>query len=124
MKSMAPIHHLERVRTAAGRCGHDARRVGAEGVALSYYAMVLEISQIWLGMAIVMPTEKWKFIRRCTADELAAWLRHVAQHVRMDRFRRSRRGPKKTLTPDRPIDKDNLQFHVSAKRLLDEQKTT
>jgi hypothetical protein len=98
---------------------------GEEAVAeLSYYAMVLEISQIWLGMAIVMPTEKWKFIRHYTADQLAAWLRHVAQHVRMDRFRRNRRGPKKPPTPKRPIDKDNLQFHVSVKRLLDEQKTT
>ena len=91
---------------------------------LSYHAVVLEISQIWLGMAIVMPTEKWKFIRHCTADELAAWMCYVARHVRMDRFRRSRRGPKKPPTPKRPINKDNLQFHVSVKRLLDEQKTT
>jgi len=98
---------------------------GGEAVAeLSYYALVLEISQIWLGMAIVMPTEKWKFIRHCRPDQLAAWLRYVAQHVRMDRFRRIRRGPKKPPTPKRPINKDNLQFHVSVKRLLDEQKTT
>ena len=89
---------------------------------LSYYAVVLEISQIWLGMAIVMPTEKWKFIRHCRLDEFIAWLRYVAQHVRMDRFKRSRRGPKKPQTK-KPMDKNNLQFHVSIKRLLDRNKT-
>jgi hypothetical protein len=89
---------------------------------LSYYAVVLEISQIWLGMAIVMPTEKWKFIRHCRLDEFIAWLRYVAQHVRMDRFKRSRRGPKKPQTK-KPMDKNNLQFHVSIKRLLDQNKT-
>jgi hypothetical protein len=93
---------------------------GAEAVAgLSYYAMVLEIAQIWLGMAIVMPTKKWDFIRRRTPGEFAAWLLYVAGHVRMDCFRRSRRGPKKRQSKQ-PMDKKNLQFHVSNKRLIDE----
>ena len=62
---------------------------------LSYYAMVLNISQIWLGMAIVMPTEKWDFIRNHSTEKLADWLKHVARNVPMHRFRRVRRGPKK-----------------------------
>jgi hypothetical protein len=89
---------------------------------LSYYAVVLEIAQIWLGMAVVMPTEKWQFIRHRTPFDFAAWLRYVARHVQMDRFRRSRRGPKKKQSKQ-PLDKSNLQFHVSNKRLLDQSKT-
>jgi hypothetical protein len=96
---------------------------GEEPVAeLSYYAVVLEISQIWLGMAIVMPTEKWTFIRHRPAVDFAAWLRYIAPHVSMARFRRSRRGPKKRPSKQ-PLDKNNLQFHVSNKRLLDQTKT-
>lgn len=96
---------------------------GAEAVAdLSYYAVVLEVAQIWLGMAIVMPTEKWTFIRHCKPGEFSEWLRYVARHVSMGRFRRSRRGPKKPQSKQ-PMDKNNLQFHVSNKRLLDERKS-
>jgi hypothetical protein len=90
---------------------------------LSYYALVLEIAQIWLGMAIVMPTEKWQFIRDCPADKCVQWLRYVAGFVRMDRFRRSRRSPKKPQVKQ-PMNKKNLQFHVSNKRLLDQAQTT
>jgi hypothetical protein len=88
---------------------------------LSYYAVVLEVAQIWLGMTIVMPTDKWKFIRHRKPDEFAAWLQYVASRVRMERFRRSRRGPKKRQSKQ-PLNKDNLQFHVSNKRLLDQNK--
>jgi hypothetical protein len=96
---------------------------GAEAVTeLSYYAMVLEIAQIWLGMAIVMPTRKWNFIRHRTPGDFTAWLLYVARHVHMDRFRRSRRGPKKRPSKQ-PMDKKNLQFHVCNKRLIDETKT-
>jgi hypothetical protein len=96
---------------------------GAEAVTeLSYYAMVLEIAQIWPGMAIVMPTRKWNFIRHRTPGDFTAWLLYVARHVHMDRFRRSRRGPKKRPSKQ-PMDKKKLQFHVCNKRLIDETKT-
>jgi hypothetical protein len=83
---------------------------------LSYYSLVLNISQIWLGMAIVVPTEKWKFVRNLTTQAFAHWLCHVAKHVPMDRFRRSRRGPKKPHPKTYPT-KSN---HFSIKRLLDQ----
>jgi hypothetical protein len=61
-------------------------------------------------------------LRHCTFEGFIAWLRYVARHVRMERFRRSRRGPKKPQIKQ-PMDKDNLQFHVSIKRPLDQDKT-
>jgi hypothetical protein len=86
---------------------------------LSYYALVLEIAQIWLGMAIAMPSDKWTFIRCCTLNEVTAWLQYVAAHVRMDRFRRSCRGPKKHPAKQ-PLNRHCL--HVSNQRLLDQAK--
>jgi hypothetical protein len=88
---------------------------------LSYYSLVLEISQIWLGMAIVMPAQRWQFVRESSAVKCACWLRHVAQFVPMDRFKRSRRGPKQPRKKQ-PMTRANLQFHVSNKRLLDQSK--
>jgi hypothetical protein len=58
--------------------------------------VVVEISQIWHGMAIVIPTEKWTINRRCTAEEFAAWICDVGRHVPMAPFRRHRRVPKNT----------------------------
>ena len=88
---------------------------------LSYYSLVLEISQIWLGMAIVMPAQRWQFVRESSAVQCACWLRQVAQFVPMDRFKRSRRGLKQPRKKQ-PMTRANLQFHVSNKRLLDQSK--
>lgn len=85
---------------------------------LSYYAMVLNISQIWLGMAIVMPTGKWDFVRHLSIEKLADWLQYVAQHVPMQRFRRARRSPKKP----QPKKQTTTHHHFSNKRLLDQIK--
>jgi hypothetical protein len=87
---------------------------------LSYHAMVLEISQIWLGMAIVMPTAKWEFVRASAIEPFVEWLRHVAAAVDMRRFTRSRRSPKKAR--QKPL-LDKHQPHLSTKRLLDNAKS-
>ena len=84
---------------------------------LSYYALVLEISQIWLGMAIAVPQEEWAFARTASIETIAAWLLELARHVKMERFRRSRRAPKKP-----PPKKSSAEghTHVSNKRLIDQ----
>jgi len=95
------------------------RQHGEEAVQeLSYYALVLNVSQIWLGMAIVVPTEKWQFVRELTSEALANWLKYVASHVPMARFRRSSRGPKKP----RPKTQPSKHHHFSTKRLLDQSQ--
>lgn len=85
---------------------------------LSYHALVLNVAQIWLGMAIVMPTEKWHFVRCMNASTLAQWLSSLAQHVPMTRFRRARRGPKKPHPKTEP----SKHHHYSTKRLLDRRQ--
>lgn len=84
---------------------------------LSYYAFVLEISQIWLGMAIAVPQEEWSFARAASLETIAAGLLELARQVKMDRFRRSRRGPKKPAPKKASADGHT---HVSNKRLIEQ----
>jgi DDE family transposase len=86
---------------------------------LSYYQMVLEIAQTWVGMAIAVPAHRWDFVRKLTPERLACWLGFVAKIVPMAHFKRSQRGPKKPQ-PKRQSGKYNQ--HVSNKRLLDLEK--
>ena len=83
---------------------------------LSYYQMVLEIAQTWLGMAIAVPTDRWNFVRKLNPAEVACWLGSIAKLVPMAHFKRSPRGPKKPQ-PKRQSGKYNQ--HVSNKQLLD-----
>lgn len=87
---------------------------------LSYYYLVLEMAQVWKGMAIVVPTERWEFVRTCSLEAFVDWVGSVAQAVPMNQFRRSRRGPKKP-PPEKQSGKQHK--HVSNKRLLDQAKT-
>lgn len=84
---------------------------------LSYYFFVLEISQIWLGMQVAVPSQEWGFIRAATAETLADWLLALARHADMAYFRRSRRGPKKKP----PKKHSDGRTHVSNKRLIEEE---
>jgi Transposase DDE domain len=94
-------------------------RHGREAVEeLSYYYLVMFVASVWEGMGIAVPAEKWHFVRQFTAAQLALWLSEVAQSVRMDQLRRSRRSPKKPQ-PKRASGKTH--HHVSIKRLLDAQ---
>jgi hypothetical protein len=94
-------------------------RHGREAVEeLSYYYLVMFVASVWEGMGIAVPTEKWRFVRQFSAAQLALWLSEVAQAVRMDQLRRSRRSPKKPQ-PKRASGKTH--HHVSIKRLLDAQ---
>ena len=71
-----------------------------------------------LGMAIVMPTERWKFVRDFTPENMASWLNFIAQRVPINHYRRSCRGPKKPP----PRKQASKHHHYSNKRLLDAAK--
>lgn len=91
---------------------------GAEAVReLSYYAFVLEVSQVWKGMAVAVPEPDWAFARHASPQTLALWLLALAQQVRREDFRRSRRSPKKTPPKKQAVDGHT---HVSNKRMIDQ----
>lgn len=83
---------------------------------LSYYAFVLQVSQIWPGLSVAVPDEQWQGVRCASLETLAAWLLALARQVDMERFRRQRRGPKK---PQPKKQKSAGHHHFSNKRLLD-----
>ena len=84
---------------------------------LSRHQVVDEVSHVHRGMMIAIPATHWEFLRAYTVAEMAALLNTVATHVRIDRMRRNRRGPRKPRnTPKSP------HRHRSTKRLLDEDQ--
>ncbi len=72
---------------------------GAETVEnLSHYYMALEVRQTYLGMMVALPPQRWLWFRKLRPLELARVLQEVARHVRPERYRKARRGPKKPAT--------------------------
>lgn len=95
------------------------RAVHGEAAAdeLSGYYLALEVKQVTAGMAIALPAAAWTAVAGLPVDAFASWLREVAGHVDLARYRKSRRGPKKP-----PPKKSRYQNggHVSTHKLLTE----
>jgi hypothetical protein len=93
---------------------------GAEAAQeVSGYYLADELSGTCRGMMIAIPFAEWEVFRGLTAAAFAGLLREWAARVRLGKFRRHRRGPKKP-TPRRTYDKRHP--HVSTARLLEQRK--
>jgi hypothetical protein len=93
---------------------------GAETVAeMSHYYIALEVRQTYLGMMVALPPRRWLGFRKLSARQLAKVLKEVARHVRPDRYRKARRGPKRPATPK---DRYKNGGHVSTQRLIQGRK--
>lgn len=66
---------------------------------LSGYYLALEIKQTYAGMMVAIPAARWTVFHRLSDAEMAQALREMAQHVQLERYRKSRRGPKKKPPP-------------------------
>ena len=86
---------------------------------MSTYYVSLEIRETYRGMMIALPPACWHRFAQLTAKDLAAVLRELAERVRMERYRKSRRGPKK---PPPPRGKYKNGGHVSTHKLLQEKR--
>jgi Transposase DDE domain len=82
---------------------------------VSTYHLTDEIQGVYQGMMIALPPCKWRRFATMTAHQLAAFLVQTARLVRLARFRKTPRGPKKPR-PKRTIDVKHP--HVSTKKLL------
>ena len=102
---------------------HAMRAVYKDGAALeriSGYYLAAEISAAYFGMMIAIPADEWtKAFAGLTAGALAALLKQLAGNIRIERFLKNKRGPKKP-----PPRKKGGKYapHVSTKRLLDQRK--
>lgn len=86
---------------------------------LSTYYVSLEISETYRGMMIALPPACWHRFAHLTPAELAVILRELAGRVSMQRYRKSRRGPKK---PPPPRGTYKNGGHVSTHKLLQEKR--
>jgi Transposase DDE domain len=100
---------------AALRAAHGQEAVEE----VSGYYVADELSGTYRGMMIAIPAEEWLICREMTTKELAGLLRKLAAKVRLEKFRRHRRGAKKAPTKRRYNKK---KPHVSTARLLQQRK--
>lgn len=92
---------------------------GAEAAQqVSTYYFADEISSTWKGIDIFLPTETWnKRFGHCGASTLAKQLRTMATGMRISRYRKHPRGPKKP-----PPKRSGKSPHVSTARLISKRK--
>jgi len=82
---------------------------------LSGYYLTLEIKQVYPGMMIALPPEKWLIFAAMTTATFAKTLKRIAEHADLSMYRKSRRGPKKPRPERKRISKGG---HVSTHKLL------
>ena len=86
---------------------------------ISGYYLADEISATYRGMLIAISEKQWLVFRRMTPNKLASVLKKLASNVKLSRFRKHPRGPKKPL-PKRKGSKKSP--HVSTARILANRK--
>ncbi len=79
-----------------------------------------ELSGVYLGMIISIPADEWNIFRNLTQPQLIQCLRILAGNVKLSRFQKHRREPKKPA-PKRISDPKTP--HVSTAKLLAARKS-
>lgn len=87
---------------------------------VSGYYLSLEIARTTPGMLIALPEKTWKPFRDLSAKQLAVTLVELAQHVRLPKYQKHPRGPKKP----KPKKLSGAKIkHVATARILAKRKT-
>jgi IS4 transposase len=88
--------------------------------AVSGYYLADELAGTYRGMMIAIAAEAWAVFGALDERDLARLLREIAGCVRVSRYRKHPRGPKKPPVPRR---RDRGQPHVATARLLARRKS-
>jgi IS4 transposase len=94
---------------------------GPEFVAekLSMYYLTLEVARVTGGMEIAIPEKEWRIFRSMSQREFLATIMHLASRLRMQKYTKHKRGPKKK----QPKKTSGKRFHhVSTARILAESR--
>jgi len=102
---------------AALRSVHGTKKIEDN---FSGYYLADELSGVYQGMMISIPAHKWVVFRKLTQSQLIQYLRMLAGNVKLSRFQKHPRGPKKTA-PKRISDPKTP--HVSTAKLLATRKS-
>jgi len=89
--ALAASNVLAAVR-AALRATH--KKVALDEV-LSEFYVAEELAGTYRGMMIALPAGEWQHLAEMSDREFVTWLTGVAKRVRLERYRKSPRGPKK-----------------------------
>lgn len=82
---------------------------------LSDYYVVEDVQGTWRGLEIATLPEEWQPFQTMTNIAFAQYLRQLAERVNLQRFRKSKRGPKKSTAKKQF---DPRHPHVATARLL------
>jgi hypothetical protein len=82
---------------------------------VSTYSLTNEIAGTYQGMRIALPAQEWTIFHELSTEEMANLLWEWAGFIRLSRYPKSKRGPKKTPPPR---EHDPKKPHVSTARLL------
>jgi pimeloyl-ACP methyl ester carboxylesterase len=105
-------YHILAVLKAALRQVHGATVIDTQ---LSGYYVTAEVSGTYRGMMIAIPPPEWQVFRHLTVPEWAEVLIALAGKVRLAKFRKHPRGPKK---PRPPRQVDPKHPHQATAKLL------
>jgi IS4 transposase len=97
---------------AALRSEHGRKKVNEE---VSSYYLSLEIGRTYDGMMIAIPAPHWQFFRALSDRDFADALRELAASVKLSRYQKHPRGPKKK-PPERTSYENGK--HVSTAKLI------
>jgi IS4 transposase len=101
---------------AALRSEHGQERVQQE---VSTFHIATELSAVSEGMKIAVPEATWSRVAALSVAAFSQWLREVARHADLRRYKKHPRGPKKKQKKPRP---DKKKPHVATARLLKTRK--
>ena len=97
---------------AALRSEHGRKKINEE---VSGYYLSLEIGRTYDGMMIAIPAPHWQFSRTLSDRDFADALRELAASVKLSRYQKHPRGPKKKPPERTPYENGK---HVSTAKLL------
>jgi len=101
---------------AALRAAHGEEKVTQS---LSAYYLVLEIRQTYAGMMVAIPPATWDVFSLLSDVEMASVLCEIAGHARLQRYRKTPRGPKKPPTERKRYKNGE---HVATSQVIAERK--
>jgi Transposase DDE domain len=94
---------------AAGPAGPAAEEI-------SSYHLANEVAAVSEGLAIAIPAESWQRFAAMSAGAFAEWIRGVVGGINWQRYRKSRRGPKKPVA----VKRTRRGAHRSTARVLED----
>jgi len=113
--ALAAGNVLATVKGALGTV-HGWEKVAAE---VSDYHLALDVAHKYEGMLIALPPEEWRPLAQLPVAAFAEWLLDLARRVKLERYPKYKRGPKKARPRRTRFAKAK---HIATARLLAEER--